>query len=61
MLGEPSATLHAILDIELPGRRPRREERQLFVGQEAGYGLRPGMTLPVYVDPDHPDDLLVGL
>ena len=61
VFGARTATLDAMLDIRLPGQAVRRERRQLFVGPEAGHGLRPGMKLSVLADPDDPDELMIGL
>ncbi len=48
-----------VLDLELPGLKPRRIERSIIVGGFAARRMEPGTVLPVYVHPRRPDDLLI--
>lgn len=54
---QPVMTLE--LDLEVPGFEPRRVERRLVISRFAAHLMRPGLVLPVYVNPGDADDLLV--
>ena len=47
------------LDLEVPGQSPRRVERKLIISNFAAPLMRPGLVLPVYVNPRDPDDILI--
>ena len=47
------------LDLEVPGQQPRRIERRLIVSEFAAPLMKPGVVLPVYVNPQDPEDILV--
>ena len=47
------------LDLEVPGQSPRRVSRRLIVSDFAAPLMQPGLVLPVYVNPQNPDDILV--
>jgi hypothetical protein len=51
--------MHLVLDVEGAGMDPRRVERRLIVSDFASHRMRPGVTLPVYVNPTDPEDLLI--
>ena len=48
-----------VLDLEVPGQPPRRVSRRLIVSNFAAHLMQPGLVLPVYVNPQDPDDILV--
>ena len=54
---QPLMTLQ--LDLEVPGQAPRRVKRRLIISAFAAPLMQPGVVLPVYVNPQDPDDLLV--
>ena len=54
---QPLMTLE--LDVEVPGHAPRRVKRRLIISNFAAHLMRPGLVLPVYANPQDPDDLLV--
>lgn len=47
------------LDLELPGQPPRRVTRKVIISEFAAHLMQPGLVLPVYVNPQDPDDILV--
>ena len=47
------------LDLELPGGPPRRVTRKVIISEFAAHLMQPGLVLPVYVNPQDPDDILV--
>ncbi len=47
------------LDLEVPGQPPRRVTRKLIISDFAAHLMEPGLVLPVYVNPQDPDDILV--
>jgi hypothetical protein len=48
-----------VVDLDVPGQSPRRIERRLIVGSFAARRMRPGLTLPAYVHPRDPEDVLL--
>ena len=54
---QPVFTLE--LELEVPGQAPRRVRRKLIVSNFAAHLMQPGLVLPVYVNPQDPDDILV--
>jgi hypothetical protein len=54
---QPLMTLE--LDLEVPGQAPRRVERRLIISTFAAVLMKPGLVLPVYVNPQDPDDILI--
>jgi hypothetical protein len=51
--------LKLVLDVAIPGQPPRRAEHKLLMSSFAAYRMRPGVVLPVHVNPQNPSDLLV--
>lgn len=47
------------LDLEVPGQAPRRVSRRVIVSSFAAPLMRPGLVLPVYVNPSDPEDILI--
>ena len=47
------------LDLELPGQSPRRVTHKVIISEFAAHLMQPGLVLPVYVNPQDPDDILV--
>jgi len=47
------------LEVDVPGHAPRRVRRRLIISDFAAHLMRPGLVLPVYVNPRDPDDILV--
>ena len=43
----------------MPGQAPRRVKRRLIISDFAAHLMQPGLVLPVYVNPQDPDDILV--
>lgn len=54
---QPLMTLE--LDLEVPGQAQRRVRRRLIISDFAAHLMQPGLVLPVYVNPQDPDDILV--
>jgi hypothetical protein len=54
---QPMMTLE--LDLEVPGQSARRVTRKMIVSEFAAHLMVPGLVLPVYVNPQEPDDILV--
>ncbi len=54
---QPLMTL--VLDLEIPGQSPRQVKRRLIISNFAAHLMQPGLVLPVYVNPQDPDDILV--
>jgi hypothetical protein len=54
---QPLMTLE--LDLEVPGQAPRRVKRKLIISAFAAPLMQPGVVLPVCVNPQDPDDILV--
>jgi hypothetical protein len=54
---QPLMTLE--LELEVPGQAPRRVSRRLIISDFAAHLMQPGLVLPVYVNPQNPDDVLV--
>jgi hypothetical protein len=54
---QPLMTLE--LDLDVPGQEPRRVKRRLIISAFAAHLMQPGLVLPVYVNPQDPDDILV--
>jgi hypothetical protein len=48
-----------VVDLDVPGQEPRRIERKLLVGSFAARRMRPGLSMPAYVHPRDPDDVLL--
>lgn len=48
-----------VFDLDFPGREPRRVTRSIIVGNFAARRMKPGLVMPVYVDPLEPDELLI--
>jgi hypothetical protein len=57
--GQPLMRL--VLDLDVPGQPPRRVRRTILMSDFAAYRMRPGVVLPVHVNPDprKPGDVLV--
>jgi hypothetical protein len=47
------------LDLEFAGMEPRRVTRRVIVSNFAAPLLQPGVELPVYINPQDPEDLLI--
>jgi hypothetical protein len=47
------------LELELPGQPPRRVTRKVIISEFAAHLMQPGLVLPVCVNPQDPDDILV--
>ena len=54
---QPVMTLE--LDLEVPGQQPRRVQRKLIISNFAAHIMQPGLVLPVYVNPQDPEDILI--
>jgi hypothetical protein len=54
---QPLMTLE--LELEVPGQSPRHVSRKLIISSFAAPLMRPGLVLPVYVNPGDPEDVLV--
>ena len=54
---QPLMTLE--LDVDVPGQAPRRMKRRLIISDFAAHLMKPGLVLPVYVNPSDPEDVLV--
>jgi hypothetical protein len=54
---QPVMTLE--LDVDVPGQERRRVRRRLLISNFAVHVMQPGLVLPVYVNPQDPDDVLV--
>jgi len=54
---QPVMTLE--LDVDVPGQERRRVRRKLLISNFAVHVMQPGLLLPVYVNPQNPDDILV--
>jgi hypothetical protein len=52
--------LKMVLDVEVPGSGPRRVSRRVIVSNFAAPLMRPGLVLPVYVNPADPEDILIA-
>ncbi len=52
--------LTMVLDVEVPGSAPRRITRRVIVSNFAAPLMRPGLVLPVYVNPADPEDILIA-
>ncbi|HEX2129628.1 MAG TPA: hypothetical protein VHF58_10475 [Solirubrobacterales bacterium] len=48
-----------VLDLDVPGRPRRRVEHRCVIGNFAARRIRAGMVLPVYVNPNRPEDILL--
>jgi hypothetical protein len=48
-----------VLDLEVPGIERRRVTRREVMSVFAARRLEPGLALPVYVNPEDPDDLVL--
>ncbi len=48
-----------VLDLEVPGIERRRVSRREVMSVFAARRLEPGLVLPVYVNPEDPDDLVL--
>jgi hypothetical protein len=55
--GEPVMKL--VLDLDVPGAEARRVERKVLMSKFAGHRMKPGVVLPVHLNPRDPQDLLV--
>jgi len=56
---QTSPTLSLSLRLELPGIGPRQVEHVEQVAAYAAHGIKPGLRLPVVVDPSHLQDLIL--
>ena len=54
---QPLMTLE--LDLEVAGHSPRRVKRKLIISEFAAHLIEPRLVLPVYVNPQDPDDILI--
>jgi hypothetical protein len=56
---QPIMKLELVIDV--PGQEPRRHSHRMLMSNFAAYRMRPGVVLPVHVNPDprKPGDLLV--
>lgn len=48
-----------VLDVDVPGQGTRRLERKILMSRFAAYRMKPGVVLPVHVNPRDANDLLV--
>lgn len=55
--GQPVMKLD--LEIEVPGQAPRQRRHSMLMSKFAAYRMRPGVVLPVHVNPRDENDLLV--
>ncbi len=55
---QPLMTLE--LDLDVPGQGPRRVKRKLVISNFAAGVMQPGLVLPVYVNPQDPEDILIA-
>lgn len=58
-LDQTSPTLSLSLRLEVPGIEPRQVEHVEQVAAYAAHGIKPGLRLPVVVDPSHLQDLIL--
>ena len=58
IIGPALPPLEAVLELDIPGSGTRRVKRSLMMEPYIARNMKPGMVLPVYVNPDDPDDLL---
>lgn len=56
---QTSPTLSLSLRLELPGIEPHQVEHVEQVAAYAAHGIKPGLRLPVVVDPSHLQDLIL--
>jgi hypothetical protein len=54
---QPRMTLE--LELDVPGQATRRIKRSLIVSNFAAHLMQPGLVLPVYVNPQDPEDVLI--
>jgi hypothetical protein len=54
---QPLMTLE--LDLDVPGQQPRRVKRKVIISNFAAHIMEPGLVLPVYVNPQDPEDILI--
>ena len=54
---QPLMTL--VLELELPGQGARQVTKRMVISNFAAHLMQPGVVLPVYVNPQDPDDILV--
>jgi hypothetical protein len=54
---QPVMTLQ--LELDVPGQESRRVTRKLIISNFAAHIMQPGLVLPVYVNPQDPEDILV--
>jgi hypothetical protein len=54
---QPVMTLE--LDLDMPGQQPRRVKRKLIISNFAAHIMQPGLVLPVYVNPQDLEDILI--
>jgi hypothetical protein len=54
---QPQMTLE--LELDVPGQDRRRVRRRLIISNFAVHVMQPGLVLPVYVNPQDPDDILI--
>ena len=52
--------LKIVLDLEVQGMPARRVERKVIVSNFAAPLMKPGLALPVYVNPSDPEDILIA-
>jgi hypothetical protein len=55
--GEPMMKL--VLDLDVPGTESRRVERKVLMSKFAAHRMKPGVVLPVHLNPRDPEDLMV--
>jgi hypothetical protein len=47
------------LDLDVPGQQRRRVSRRLIISDFAAHVMQPGLVLPVYANPQDPEDILI--
>ena len=54
---QPVMTLE--LELDVAGQERRRVTRKLIISNFAAHVMQPGLVLPVYVNPQNPEDILI--
>ncbi len=48
-----------VLDVDVPGQNQRQVRHREIVSNFAAHRMQPGLVLPVYVNPQDPEDFLL--
>jgi len=59
MLINDQPRMKLVIDLDVPGQEPRRVTRNVIVSDFAAYRMKPGLVLPVCVNPSDPEDVLI--